>query len=146
MNTIYTIGFTRRTAENFFEKLKKSGARHLLDIRLSNTSQLAGFTKKPDLIYFLKSMTGMLYHEVKGLAPTEAIFNEYHADRDWDRLQKEYVMLLQERKAEQYVPSGWLKEGAVLLCSEHEPDHCHRRLAAEYLAQHYQGSVNIVHL
>jgi uncharacterized protein (DUF488 family) len=146
MNAIYTIGFTRRTAEDFFGALKQSGARRLLDVRLSNTSQLAGFTKKQDLIYFLKGLAAMQYHEVKELAPTEAIFKEYHAGGGWERLEKDYRLLLKERKAEQYVPLDWLKEGAVLLCSEHEPLHCHRRLAAEYLSQHYPGSFNIVHL
>ncbi len=146
MNILYTIGFTRRSAEDFFETLKKSGSRHLLDIRLSNTSQLAGFTKKPDLSYFLSGLTGMLYHEVTELAPTEDIFKSYHADNNWEQLEQDYRTLLQERKAEQYVMLRWLKEGSVLLCSEHAPDHCHRRLAAEYLAQHFQGSFNVVHL
>ena len=146
MDTIYTIGFTKRTAEDFFETLKKSGARHLLDIRLSNTSQLAGFTKKQDLTYFLGGLTGMQYHEVKGLAPADEIFDRYHADKDWDSLEKSYRQLLKERNAGQYVPESWLKEGAVLLCSEREPEHCHRRLAADYLSQQYPGAYTIVHL
>jgi len=146
MNNLFTIGFTKRTAEDFFETLKKSGARHVLDIRLSNTSQLAGFTKKQDLIYFLKGLADMQYHEIKELAPTEAIFKEYHAGGGWEQLEKDYRVLLKERKAEQYVQLEWLKAGSVLLCSEHEPLHCHRRLAAEYLSAHYPGSFNIVHL
>ncbi len=143
---IYTIGFTQRTAEEFFETLKKSGARHLLDIRLNNTSQFASFTKKQDLPYFLKKFTIMEYHEVHELAPSGSILKEYRSNKNWETYEDAYNKLLVTRKAEKSVPGEWLKEGAVLLCSEHDPSKCHRRLAAEYLAGKITGRVAVKHL
>ena len=143
---IYTIGFTRRTAEDFFETLKKSGARHLLDIRLNNTSQLAAFTKKQDLPYFLKKITLMEYHEAPELAPSDSILKEYRLSKNWKAYEVAYNKLLVKRKADKSVPGEWLKEGAVLLCSEHNPSKCHRRLAAEYLARKITGKISVKHL
>lgn len=143
---IHTIGFTKRTAENFFKSLKRSGARHLLDIRYNKTSQLAAFTKKQDLPYFLKKLTGMEYHEVPELAPSDSILEKYRSNKNWEIYEDAYNMLLGERKAEKFVPVAWLKEGAVLLCSERDPSKCHRRLAAEYLARIFNGRIVIKHL
>jgi len=81
--TIYTIGFTKKSAEEFFEALRRSGARHLLDIRLHNTSQLAGFTKRNDLRYFLGQIVNMEYHEMPILAPEDSFISEYRETRDW---------------------------------------------------------------
>jgi uncharacterized protein (DUF488 family) len=133
--TIYTIGFTKKTAERFFRALRSTGARHLLDIRLSNNSQLAGFTKKNDLSYFLKRLANMEYHEVPILAPEKSILNEYRKTRDWARYEERYLELIRQRGAEKHINPVLFEEGVVLLCSESEPTHCHRRLAAEYLAQ-----------
>ena len=143
---IYTIGFTQRTAENFFETLKKSGARHLLDIRLNNSSQLAAFTKKQDLPYFLKKLAGVDYHEAPELAPSDSILKEYRLGKNWQTYEDKYNKLLMKRKAEKTVPEEWLKDGAVLLCSECEPSKCHRRLAAEYLARKITGRIVVKHL
>jgi len=143
---IYTIGFTKRTAENFFETLRKSGAGHLLDIRLNNTSQLAAFTKKQDLPYLLNRLTGMAYHEVPVLAPNDSILKEYRRSKNWKTYEDAYNQLIGERKAETTVPLAWLKEGVVLLCSEFEPSKCHRRLAAEYLAQKAKEIISVTHL
>jgi uncharacterized protein (DUF488 family) len=146
--TIYTIGFTKKTAEKFFEALRDSGARHLLDIRLSNNSQLAGFTKRNDLRYFLKRLVNVEYHEVPILAPEESILNEYRKTGDWARYEKRYLELIQQRGVEKHINPVLFKEGVVLLCSESEPTHCHRRLAAEYLAQAVSSKLKteIVHL
>lgn len=146
--TIYTIGFTKKTAEKFFGALRNSGAKHLLDIRLSNNSQLAGFTKRNDLRYFLKRLVNMEYHEVPILAPEESILNEYRKTGDWAKYEKRYLELIRQRGVEKYINLVLLEEGIVLLCSESEPTHCHRRLAAEYLIQTVPSKTKaeIVHL
>jgi uncharacterized protein (DUF488 family) len=143
---IYTIGFTKRTAENFFETLKKSGAAHLLDIRLNNTSQLAAFTKKQDLPYLLRKLTGMEYHAVPELAQDDSILKEYRRTKNWKAYEDAYNHLLIERKSEKSVPVEWLKGGAVLLCSEYDASKCHRRLAAEYLAKKPEDKLTVTHL
>jgi len=145
---IYTIGFTKKSAEEFFKLLHNSRAKHLLDIRLNNTSQLTGFTKRSDLPYFLKHLVDMEYHEIPLLAPDESILKEYHKAGDWAKYEKRYLELLRNRHAEKHITTTLLQEGIVLLCSEAEPTHCHRRLAAEYLAQAMptKNKVGIVHL
>lgn len=144
--TIYTIGFAKKTAEKFFEALRGSGAKHLLDIRLSNTSQLAGFTKRNDLSYFLRQLVKMEYHEVPILAPEESILKEYRKTGDWAKYEKRYLELIRQRGVEKHIASLLFKDGVVLLCSEAEPTHCHRRLAAEYLVQTMPPKAEIVHL
>jgi uncharacterized protein (DUF488 family) len=146
--TIYTIGFTKKTAEKFFEMLHSTGAKHLLDIRLSNNSQLTGFTKRNDLPYFLKRLVNMDYHEVPILAPEESILKEYRKTGDWSRYEQRYLELIQQRHAEKHIASVLFEEGVVLLCSEAEPTHCHRRLAAEYLVRTMpiQAKTEIIHL
>ena len=146
--TIYTIGFTKKSAEEFFEALRISGAKHLLDIRLNNKSQLAGFAKRSDLPYFLKRLVNMEYHEVPILAPEKSILKEYRKTGDWTNYEQEYLELIRQRHADRHIASVLFEEGVVLLCSEAEPTHCHRRLAAEYLAQIMPANakVKIVHL
>ena len=143
---IYTIGFTKKSAEKFFTILSKSGAKHLLDIRLNNNSQLAGFTKRDDLRYFLLKIVKMEYHEMHELAPDESILKEYRDNRDWAKYEVAYNKLIKQRQIERYIPINLIQEGIVLLCSEAEPIHCHRRLAAEYLAKTISAEVNIEHL
>jgi len=144
--TIYTIGFTKKSAKEFFEALRRSGAKHLLDIRLHNTSQLAGFTKGRDLEYFLKQVVNMEYHEVPILAPEDSFLKEYRKTKDWARFEQQYLELVRQRQVERYMQRTWFEEGAVLLCSETKPEHCHRRLAAEYLANSVLLGANIEHL
>ena len=146
--TIYTIGFTKKSAKDFFEALHRSGAKHLLDIRVNNKSQLAGFTKRNDLPYFLKQLVNMEYHEVPMLAPEESILKEYRKTGDWTRYDQRYLELIRHRNAEKYIAPVLFEYGIVLLCSEAEPTRCHRRLAAEYLAQIMPANteVQIVHL
>ncbi|MCD6567652.1 MAG: DUF488 domain-containing protein [Dehalococcoidia bacterium] len=143
---IYTIGFTQRSAEEFFKALRSSGAKHVLDIRLNNKSQLAGFTKQDNLRYFLKQLVNMEYHEVPILAPERAILKEYRKTGDWSKYERDYLKLIRQRQVEKHIASALLEEGAVLLCSEAKSIHCHRRLAVEYLAQMNPTDTKIVHL
>jgi uncharacterized protein (DUF488 family) len=144
--TVYTIGFTKKSAEEFFEALRRSGARHLLDIRLHNTSQLAGFTKRNDLRYFLRQIVNMEYHEVPILAPEDSFLSEYRRTGDWAKFEQSYLELIRQRQVERHIDPALFEGGGVLLCSEAEPNHCHRRLAAEYLTRSILTGANIEHL
>jgi uncharacterized protein (DUF488 family) len=143
--TLFTVGFTGKSAQDFFETLKQSGVRRLVDIRLNNVSQLAGFTKKRDLEYFLRAMADIDYVHELNLAPTKDILDDYKKKRiDWNEYESRYRRLIEERQ-----PAKILKpedfDRACLLCSEPTAEHCHRRLAAEYLKNAWEN-VTIVHL
>ena len=143
--TIYTIGFTKKTAEKFFEALRSSGAKHLLDIRLSNNSQLAGFTKKRDLEYFLRAIADINYIHQHEFAPTKDILDDFKKKRiDWEQYESRYLSLLDERQIAKLFQAKDF-DRSCLLCSEPLPDQCHRRLAAEYLQAQW-GNVVIQHL
>ncbi len=144
--TIYTIGFTKKSAEEFFEALRRSGARHLLDIRLHNTSQLAGFTKRDDLRYFLRQIVNIEYREMPILAPEDSFLNEYRKTGNWAKFEQSYLELIRQRQVERHIDPALFEDGVVLLCSEAEPNHCHRRLAAEYLARSMLVEAHIEHL
>lgn len=142
---VCTIGFTQKTAEKFFGLLKRSGAKRIVDVRLNNVSQLAGFAKKQDLAYFAKQICGMDYVHVPELAPTQNILDEYKKNKgDWAVYERKFLDLMKARQIEKTVPREIIEEGC-LLCSEDKPHHCHRRLVAEYLKQQW-GDVNIQHL
>lgn len=147
---LYTIGFTKKTAEEFFGLLRANGVRQILDVRLNNASQLAGFTKSGDLEYFLKEICGASYKTLKEFAPTKALLDGYRDKAlDWQAYEREYAELMDTRKAAGEL-DGALKldlDGACLLCSEEKPEKCHRRLAAEYLRRHRQcDNIEIIHL
>jgi len=142
---IYTIGFTKKSAEQFFTLLKQSGARRLADVRLNNSSQLAGFSKRDDLRYFVKAICGMEYVHLEELAPTQEILDAFKKDKgDWGEYERRFVALMKERRIEDTLERDLL-DGACLLCSEETPEHCHRRLVVEYLRDRW-GGVEIVHL
>ncbi len=142
---LFAIGFTKKSAESFFETLRKSGARRVVDVRLNNVSQLAGFAKKQDLAYFLDRICGMEYVHEPLLAPTQAMLDEYKKQRGrWQAFEQRFLELMKERRIEERVSRELLAD-ACLLCSEDKPDHCHRRLVAEYLRRHW-GDVDITHL
>lgn len=145
---IYTIGFTKKTAEQFFETLKSTGAKHLLDIRLNNTSQLAGFTKRGDLHYFLHNISNIQYHEMPILAPNGNILSDYRKSKskDWAKYEEAYLNLIKQRQVELNIDIRLFQEGVVLLCSEAKADQCHRRLAAEYLKKALFNDAFIKHL
>ena len=154
---IYTIGFTQKSAEEFFEALKSTRAKRLIDVRLNNKSQLAGFANARDLPYHLHNIRGlpsMEYVHRPELAPTKEMLGAYRAvpltrkaaamkAAAWDTYEREFRALMRERQVEE-LDRGELSD-AVLLCSEHEPERCHRRLVAEYLCEHW-GDVDILHL
>ena len=142
---VFTIGFTKKSARRFFETLRNSGARRVVDIRLNNMSQLAGFTKKDDLDYFLKEICGMEYVHVPQLAPTQEILDEYKkTSGDWKTYETRFLSLMNQRGIEDSISKETIADGC-LLCSEDKPQFCHRRLVAEYFKQHW-GDVDIVHL
>jgi uncharacterized protein (DUF488 family) len=143
---IYTIGFTKKTAEDFFEKIKSADAKYLLDTRLNNKSQLAGFTKKGNIEYFIENLTELTYLELPLLAPTSEILKQYRIDGDWDAYEDKYNEMLVERKAAQNIDLSLLVDGAILLCSEPTAEKCHRRLAVEFLKQEALPEVEILHL
>ena len=149
MKTIetYTIGFTKKTAKDFFEKLKQSGAKRIVDVRLNNVSQLAGFAKKNDLIYFLKTLAGMDYIHIPDMAPTKNILDEYKKNKgDWTVYEDKFLKLMTQRRIEEQNIKNILHQGC-LLCSEHEPEHCHRRLVMEYLKKKWtQDTIKVTHL
>ncbi len=142
---LFTLGFTKKSAEEFFGRLKQSGASRLVDVRLNNVSQLAGFTKKDDLRFFTDAICGIPYLHLPILAPTQAMLDGYRkAKGGWETYERQFLELMTKRQVEREVSRGQL-EGACLLCSEDLPDYCHRRLVAEYLKRHW-GEVEIVHL
>jgi uncharacterized protein (DUF488 family) len=142
---LFTIGFTHKTAEQFFCLLQAAGVRRVLDTRLNNRSQLAGFTKANDLRFFLKSVADIGYRYAPEMAPTEEMLDRYKKrNGSWSDYENEYLQLLEQRRLYQQITQAELVD-ACLLCSEHEPTHCHRRLAAEYLQRHF-ADLEIVHL
>lgn len=142
---VFTIGFTKKSAETFFTKLKNAKVMRLIDIRLNNVSQLAGFTKRDDLRYFTKAICNIDYIHNLDLAPTPDILNAYKKQKgDWELYERQFLYLMRSRRIEETVTREML-DGACLLCSEEKPHHCHRRLVAEYLKEKW-GDVEIEHI
>lgn len=142
---VYTIGFTKKSARRFFELLRESGAKRIVDVRLNNVSQLAGFAKKDDLAYFLKEICDMGYVHLPELAPTQSILDAYKKQSgSWKAYEVQFLTLMRQRRVEETVPRDVIAD-SCLLCSEDRPDFCHRRLVAEYLKQHW-GHIEIIHL
>jgi uncharacterized protein (DUF488 family) len=142
---VFTIGFTKKNAEQFFARLKQPGLQRVLDTRLNNVSQLAGFTKKDDLRFFLREVGHIDYVHLPALAPTQAMLDAYKKNGgDWETYEKQFLALMAERRIETSIDKD-LVAGACLLCSEPTPHHCHRRLVAEYLRGKW-GDVDIQHL
>jgi uncharacterized protein (DUF488 family) len=143
---IYSIGFTQRSAAQFFGALKSAGIRRLLDVRLNNTSQLAAFAKRDDLAYFLETICATEYEHEPLLAPTQPMLDAYKKHKgEWADYEREFLTLMQARNIETTLSRDRFAAPTVLLCSEFEPEHCHRRLVLEYLASHWTN-VTIHHL
>lgn len=143
---ICSIGFTKRNAESFFEALRAADVKQLIDVRLNNTSQLAGFAKRDDLSYFLESILGVSYIHEPLLAPTQTILDEYKKNKgSWEKYELEFRKLMEEREIEHVLTPDRFAPRSALLCSELTPDHCHRRLVIEYLSEKW-GNVTAVHL
>ena len=142
---IFTIGFTRKTAREFFTLLRRPDLTRVLDTRLNNVSQLAGFAKREDLRFFLREIAGIDYIHLPLLAPTQHMLDDYRNNgADWDLYQRRFLDLMLERRIETQIEPSLLA-GACLLCSEPTPHHCHRRLVAEYLHDRW-GNLAIEHL
>ena len=142
---ISTIGFTKKRAHRFFHLIKESGAQRVVDVRLNNVSQLAGFAKRDDLEFFLKQICNVEYVHSPELAPTKEMLDDYKKEhKNWKRYEREFLDLMEHRKIETTIPEEQIAEGC-LLCSENEPHLCHRRLVAEYLHDHW-GNITINHL
>ena len=143
---VSTIGFTKTTAEGFFERLLRSGVKRVVDVRPHNTSQLAGFAKSDDLAYFLKKIGGIEYVHQPLLAPTDAMLKAYKKEKgDWDAYEARFMTLMAERQIENRLGPEML-DGSCLLCSEPTPHHCHRRLVCEYLNDKWNGALSVRHL
>lgn len=143
---LYTIGFTKKNAETFFGKLQQAGVRRVLDVRLNNVSQLAGFAKRDDLAYFLQNLGGMDYRHLTELAPTQDILDAYKKHKGtWEDYARKFLALMSERRIEKTLDKAQLHQGC-LLCSEHQPHHCHRQLVADYLQEKWGEIVQVTHL
>jgi uncharacterized protein (DUF488 family) len=142
---VFTIGFTKKPAREFFDKLRRPGLARLLDVRLNNISQLAGFTKRDDLFFFCQAILSIGYLHLPELAPTKPMLDEYKKNAgDWLDYETKFLTLMSERKVEDNIAKE-LIDGGCLLCSEPRPDNCHRRLVAEYLKSKW-GDVEIEHI
>ena len=143
---IYTIGFTQTTAERFFERLADAGVERLLDVRLNNSSQLAGFAKAKDLPYFLRELVGATYEHEPLLAPTQELLDEYKKRKgDWSTYEAKFLELMESREIETSLDVSAFQRRTALLCSEATAENCHRRLVCEYLAGRWTD-VCAVHL
>lgn len=141
---LYTIGFSKKTLREFVNLLKVNGVTRLVDTRLNNTSQLSGFAKKKDLAYIMELINISYTHDLT-LAPSKDILSDYKKKIiTWDEYEKRYIELLNSRKIRETFELA-NNETICFLCSEHDPQHCHRRILAEYLNENKQ-KLNIVHL
>lgn len=143
---IFTIGFTKKSAAEFFGRLRRHGIRRLVDVRLNNVSQLAGFAKREDLQFFLQEICDIEYVHEPLLAPTQEMLDRYKKLKGaWSDYEREFLHLMAARRIEQEISPSLFAAPAVLLCSEHTAEHCHRRLVAEYLREKW-GDVVASHI
>ena len=143
---VSTIGFTKTTAERFFDRIRTAQVRNVMDVRLHNTSQLAGFAKSEDLAFFLKNLCGAEYSHKPILAPTDDMLKAYKKDKgDWRVYENSFLSLMSGRRIEErFKPEVF--DQACLLCSEDKPHHCHRRLVVEYLNSKWGSVLSVKHL
>jgi uncharacterized protein (DUF488 family) len=137
MINIFTIGFTKKTAEQFFTQLKQSQIKTVVDIRLNNSSQLAGFTKQEDLKFFLREICQIDYIHLPALAPTKTILDEYKRQENWQLYEQHFITLMKQRCIETIDKN--IIHQSCLLCSENKPQYCHRRLVAVYLSEQWKN-------
>lgn len=142
----YTIGFTKKNAQNFFTLIKRNNVARIVDVRLNNTSQLAGFAKHDDLKYFLSELCNADYIHIKELTPTKDILDDYQKKIiTWEIYEEKFLNLMSQRNIERLIDKSIMENGC-LLCSEHKPHHCHRRLVVDYLNQHWGSEIEVMHL
>jgi uncharacterized protein (DUF488 family) len=146
MPTLCTIGFQKKPLSEFIDLLRQANVDAVIDIRLRNTSQLAGYTKRDDLAFLLTQGFGIAYEHRLELAPSDALLDDYRQDKDWTRFEARFVPLLIERRAEAVGKELFSRYQTIcLLCSEPTADQCHRRLVAEHWAEHF-ADLDILHL
>jgi uncharacterized protein (DUF488 family) len=142
---LFTIGFTKKSAEEFFTQLQNAGVRRIVDIRLNNTSQIAGFAKARDLKYFLHAIAGIDYVHIPDFAPTKEILDDFKKRKGpWAEYERKFKDLMADRRTAE-TAAGVLRENDCLLCSEPTPENCHRRLVAEHLREQL-GNIEVIHL
>lgn len=142
----FTIGFTQKPAENFFSLIRSNGIKRIVDTRLNVVSQLAGFAKKNDLEYFLKELCQADYIHMLELAPTKPMLDAYkNKTITWESYADKFINLMAQRNIERTINKSLIDNGC-LLCSEHQPHQCHRRLVVEYLNKQWDENIKIVHL
>jgi uncharacterized protein (DUF488 family) len=142
---VFTVGFTKKSAAEFFGKLREAGVKRVVDVRLNNVSQLAGFSKRDDLQYFLKEILHIDYVQAPLLAPTQDLLDAYRKSKGrWEDYERDFLALMKERRIEEKIDPSLLA-GGCLLCSEDKPHRCHRRLVVEYLQRHW-GNLSITHI
>lgn len=143
---IHSIGFTKHSAEEFFDKLRTAGVTRLIDVRLNNVSQLAGFAKRDDLRFFLQELCGAEYHHEVSLAPTKDILDDFKkGSMSWAEYEDRFLSLMDSRRVEDRLDPQLFEGTPVLLCSEHTAEHCHRRLVIDHLGKHW-SHIRAVHL
>ena len=144
---IYTIGFTQKSAEQFFGSIKHRMIQVLIDVRLFNKSQLTGFTNGRDMPYFLTELCRCKYKHCPEFAPTRKLLNDYKEKRiTWPEYEIQYKFLMDERNAvRNFITLYGFYENVCLLCAEPTPEHCHRRLFAEMIAEKLEGT-EIIHI
>ena len=147
MRKLFTMGFTKKTAENFFNLLEKNSVSTVVDVRLNNTSQLAAFTKFPDIVFFLKKISNINYVHDVNFAPTEKILSDYKKKIiDWRGYEEEFFKLMNERNIADYIKKNYFDvENFCLLCTEPTPEKCHRRLVAEKFLEVF-NDIEIINL
>lgn len=145
---VYTIGFTQTTARDFFNRLRAAGVRRLIDVRLNNSSQLAGFAKKDDLAFFFEELCGGEYVHEPILAPTQELLDGLRKQKGtWEEYETGFIELMQKRRIESVLSPEFFEGPSALLCSEATSEHCHRRLILEYLRLAWPAaSIRAVHL
>ncbi|MDW1637132.1 MULTISPECIES: DUF488 domain-containing protein [unclassified Vibrio] len=143
---IYTIGFTKKNAETFFNFIRNEEISTLIDVRLNNISQLAGFAKRDDLRFFLREICQTEYVHLPDLAPTKNILSNYKKGIiTWHNYEEEFMSLMVKRNVERTIDKTLINH-SCLLCSEHEPHFCHRRLVVDYLNQTTDLNLKVKHL
>lgn len=140
------MGFTKKTAKHFFSLLTNNNIIRIVDVRVNNISQLAGFAKRDDLKFFLSKLCDAEYIHAEELAPTKEILTPYKKKEiTWEQYEDKFINLMVKRNVERSISPSLLDKGC-LLCSEHQPHHCHRRLVVEYLNKHWDTEIEVIHL
>lgn len=146
MEKLYTIGFTKKSAENFFELLKKNQIGVMIDVRLNNTSQLSGFSKYPDIRFFLKKISNIEYISDINFAPEEWVLKDYKAKKlSWEEYVANFDRTMEQRGVLDYIKENYvdyIDKHICLLCSEEKAVNCHRSLVAQRFNKVFDCSIH----